>query len=43
MTKQEYKEIEKQFNERLKTSRKENIKCIICITHNPYDIGRNVN
>ena len=29
----------KDFNERLKTSRKENIKCLICITHNPYDVA----
>jgi hypothetical protein len=34
-------ELTKEFNERLKTSRKENIKCLICITHNPYDIARN--
>ena len=33
-------ELTKEFNERLKTSRKENIKCLICITHNPYDIAR---
>jgi uncharacterized membrane-anchored protein YjiN (DUF445 family) len=27
------------FNERLKASKKENIKCLICITHNPYDVA----
>jgi hypothetical protein len=31
--------ITKEFNERLKTSRKENVKCLICITHNPYDVA----
>ena len=34
-------ELTKEFNERLKTSRKENVKCLICITHNPYDVARN--
>jgi Fe-S oxidoreductase len=34
-------ELTKEFNERLKTSRKENINCLICITHNPYDVARN--
>ena len=32
-------ELTKSFNERLKTSRKENIQCLICITHNPYDVA----
>ena len=35
----ELDKITKSFNERLKTSRKENINCLICITHNPYDIA----
>lgn len=29
----------KKFNERLKTTRKFNLECKICITHNPYDVG----
>ena len=32
-------ELTKSFNERLQTSRKENIRCLICITHNPYDVA----
>lgn len=36
---QKFNQLKKQFDERLKTSRKENINCLICITHNPYDIA----
>ena len=36
---EEFNNIKKEFDERLKTSRKENINCLICITHNPYDIA----
>lgn len=39
--KEKFLQIKKNFDERLKTSRKENIKCLICITHNPYDVARN--
>lgn len=35
----EFNNIKKEFDERLKTSRKENINCLICITHNPYDVA----
>ena len=34
-----FDKLKKQFDERLSTSRKENIKCEICITHNPYDVA----
>lgn len=33
------KELKKKFDQRLSTSRKENITCMICITHNPYDVA----
>ncbi len=36
-----FNQLKKEFDERLKTSRKDNIECLICITHNPYDIARN--
>jgi hypothetical protein len=36
---EKFSQIKKNFDERLKTSRKENIKCLICITHNPYDVA----
>lgn len=32
-------ELKKKFDQRLSTSRTENITCMICITHNPYDIA----
>jgi type IV secretory pathway VirB4 component len=38
-TQLELDKITDSFNKRLKTSRKENIKCLICITHNPYDVA----
>jgi len=31
--------LKKKVDERLGTSRKTNIKCLICITHNPYDVA----
>ena len=31
--------LKKKFDERLSTSRKANIECLICITHNPYDVA----
>lgn len=34
-----FNQLKKEFDERLKSNRKENIKCLICITHNPYDIA----
>lgn len=33
------KELKKKFDQRLSTSRTENITCMICITHNPYDVA----
>lgn len=33
------KELTKKFNERLKSNRKEMIKCMICITYDPYDVA----
>ena len=36
---EKFNELKKQFDERLKTSRKENVKCKICITHHPYDVA----
>ena len=35
-------ELKRKFDQRLTTSRKEMVECEICITHNPYDIARNV-
>lgn len=37
--KDKFIQLKKQFDERLFTSRKQNIKCEICITHNPYDVA----
>lgn len=37
--KDKFVQLKKQFDERLFTSRKQNIKCEICITHNPYDVA----
>lgn len=37
--KDKFNKLKKQFDERLSTSRKQNIKCEICITHNPYDVA----
>lgn len=34
-----FNQLKKQFDERLSTSRKENVKCKICITHHPYDVA----
>lgn len=36
---QEFNHLKKQFDQRLKSNRKENIQCLICITHNPYDVA----
>jgi len=37
--KEQFDKLKKEFDERLKTNRKENIKCAICITYNPYDVA----
>lgn len=37
--KDKFNQLKKQFDQRLSTSRKQNIKCEICITHNPYDVA----
>ena len=37
--KEKYNELKKKFQNRLITNRKNNIKCKICITHNPFDIA----
>ena len=34
-----FNELKKDFDERLGTSRKENLKCILCITYEPYDVA----
>ena len=36
---EELNKLKKQFDQRLSTSRKQIVKCIICITHNPYDVA----
>lgn len=36
---QKLKQLKKKFDERLNTSRSKNISCLICITHNPYDVA----
>ena len=36
---EKFNELKKQFDERLSTSRKETVKCKICITHHPYDVA----
>ena len=34
-----FNQLKKAFDERLGTSRKENIKCMLCITYDPYDVA----
>ena len=34
-----FNQLKKEFDERLKTNRKETVKCIVCITYNPYDVA----
>jgi Fe-S oxidoreductase len=36
---EKFNQLKKEFDERLKTSRKTVIDCLICITHNPYDVA----
>ena len=37
--KEKYNELKERFETRLKSNRKENINCKICITHNPFDVA----
>ena len=37
--KEQFDNLKKKVDERLGTSRKEQVECLVCITHNPYDVA----
>lgn len=36
---EQFKRLKQNFDTRLKTNRKSSVECLICITHNPYDVA----